>query len=80
MKIGVLTVEPRCYSSKRLKEAAEQRGHKLRLLDTRRFSIELAQGDPDLGYKGKTLPEFDAVIPRIGASLTFFGTALVLQF
>jgi len=80
MKLAILSRSPRCYSTRRLKEAAETRGHKAKVLDTLRFSIDLEQGDPDLFYRSKQLSHYDAVIPRIGSSITYFGTAVVRQF
>lgn len=80
MKIGILSCSPRCYSTQRLKEAALARGHKVKVLNTLRFSIDLDKGQPDLYYKGKILSSYDAIIPRIGASITYFGTAVVRQF
>lgn len=80
MKLGILSSSPRCYSTRRLREAAAQRGHKVRVLDTLRFAIDLKQGEPDLFYQRKHLSEYDAVLPRIGASITYFGTAVVRQF
>ena len=80
MKLGILSVAPRCYSTRRLREAAESRGHKATVLNTLRFAIELSHGDPDLYYRSKPLSHYDAVLPRIGASITYFGTAVVRQF
>jgi ribosomal protein S6--L-glutamate ligase len=80
MKLGILSRSRRCYSTRRLKEAAEKRGHDVKVLDTLRFSIELAQGKPNLFHRSKELEPYDAVIPRIGASITYFGTAVVRQF
>ncbi len=80
MKLAILSRQPRSYSTKRLKEAALERGHKVRVLDTMRFALDLAHGEPDLVYKSKPLPMVDAIIPRIGASITYFGTAVVRQF
>ena len=80
MKLAVLSRNPRCYSSRRLKEAAEHRGHSVKVLDTLKFAIDLAEGDPDLYFRGKQLSDYDAVLPRIGASITEFGTAVVRQF
>ncbi len=80
MKIAILSREPRSYSTKRLVQAAKQRGHTPRVLDTLGFAIMLESDNPDLAYKGRRLPPFDAVIPRIGASITYFGTAVVRQF
>ncbi len=80
MKIGILSCSPNCYSTRRLKEAAESRGHKAKVLNTLRFSIDLDKGQPDLFYRGKSLSHYDAIIPRIGASITYFGTAVLRQF
>lgn len=79
MKLAILSMAPRCYSSRRLKQAAEERGHSVRVLNTLRCAIELEEGEPDLFYRSKELPDFDAVLPRIGASITYFGTAVVRQ-
>lgn len=57
-----------------------QRGHVARVLDTLKFSIDLEAGTPDLYYRGRELSNYDAVLPRIGASITYFGTAVVRQF
>ena len=80
IKLAILSRSLRCYSTRRLREAAVQRGHKVKVLDTLRFAIDLKKGDPDLYYRSKRLSHYDAVIPRIGASITYFGTAVVRQF
>lgn len=80
MKLGILSTAPRCYSSRRLKQAAEERGHEVKILNTLRFAIELKHGDPDLYFRSKHLSDYDAILPRIGASITYFGTAVVRQF
>lgn len=80
MKLGILSRAPRSYSTQRLKTAAIERGHTVKVLDTLRFGIDLASDEPDLQYRGKQLSDYDAVIPRIGASITFFGMAVVRQF
>ena len=80
MKLGILSCNARCYSTKRLLQAATERGHKVRILNTLRFAIDVATGKPDLYYHGKHLRLIDAVLPRIGASITYFGTAVVRQF
>ncbi len=80
MKIAILSRGPRLYSTRRLKEAALAGGHKAKVLNTLSFSIEVEQGHPSLYYKNKRLSDYDAVIPRIGASVTFFGTAVIRQF
>ncbi|MCG8509112.1 MAG: 30S ribosomal protein S6--L-glutamate ligase, partial [Rhodospirillales bacterium] len=80
MKIAILSRSPRCYSTRRLRQAAQQRGHKVTVLDTLRFSIQVEEEEPDLFYRQKRVSSYDAVIPRIGASITFYGTAVVRQF
>lgn len=80
MKVAILSRSMNCYSTRRLKEAAEMRGHLAKVLDTLRFSIDLEKGDPDLFFRAKQLSHYDAIIPRIGASITYFGTAVVRQF
>lgn len=80
MKLAILSCSPRCYSTRRLREAAEQRGHKIKVLDTLKFAIDLERGKPDLYFRRKRLTEYDAVLPRIGSSITYYGTAVVRQF
>ncbi len=80
MKLGILSTAPHCYSTRRLKQAAQERGHQATVLNTLRFAIELQHGEPDLYFRSKHISEYDAVLPRIGASITYFGTAVVRQF
>ncbi|MFT5143000.1 MAG: ribosomal protein S6--L-glutamate ligase [Rhodothermales bacterium] len=80
MKLAILSVSPKCYSTRRLREAAEQRGHQAKVLNTLKFAIDLEEGHPDLYFRQKRLSHYDAVLPRIGASITYFGTAVVRQF
>lgn len=80
MKLAILSRAPQSYSTSRLKAAALQRGHTVRVLNTLRFGIDLAGGIPDLRYRGKQLSDYDAILPRIGNSITYFGTAVVRQF
>ncbi|MGI9472336.1 MAG: RimK family alpha-L-glutamate ligase [Rubripirellula sp.] len=80
MKLAILSRSSTCYSTRRLKEAAEKRGHNVKVLDTLRFAIDLEKGEPDLYYRSKRLSHYDAIVPRIGASITYFGTAVVRQF
>ena len=80
MKLGILSCAPRCYSTRRLREAAEQRGHQVKVLNTLKFAIDLEEGVPDLYFAQKQLSHYDAMLPRIGASITYFGTAVVRQF
>lgn len=80
MKLAILSCGPHAYSTIRLKEAAKQRGHKVKVLNTLKFAIDVKEGAPDLYYRQKLLTEYDAVLPRIGASITYYGTAVVRQF
>lgn len=80
MKLAILSRGPNSYSTRRLKEAALQRGHKVKVLDTLKFAIDLQAGVPDLYFRQKALSDYDAVLPRIGASITYFGMAVVRQF
>ncbi len=80
MKLGILSRSLKCYSTRRLREAAEQRGHKVKVLNTLKFAIDLRAGAPDLFFRQRHLSHYDAVLPRIGASITYFGTAVVRQF
>jgi len=79
-KIAILSRAPGSYSTKRLAAAALDRGHKVRVLNTLRFAIDLSGNEPDLQFRGRRLSDYDAIIPRIGASITYFGTAVVRQF
>jgi len=80
VKVAILSRAPRSYSTKRLRETLQARGHTVKVLDTLRFSISLESESPDLYYRSKRLGAYDAVIPRIGASITSFGAAVVRQF
>ncbi len=80
MKLGILSTSLKCYSTRRLRQAALDRGHKVKVLNTLRFGIELEHGEPNLFFRGKELSTYDAILPRIGASITYFGTAVVRQF
>lgn len=80
MKIAILSRQPRSYSTRRLREAAAVRGHDVRVLNTLKFGIEVEEERPGLYYQGRRMAAVDAVIPRIGTSITFFGTAVVRQF
>ncbi|NQV29417.1 MAG: RimK family alpha-L-glutamate ligase [Candidatus Marinimicrobia bacterium] len=80
MKLGILSAAPKCYSTRRLREAAVQRGHDVKVLNTLKFAIDLEEGEPDLYFHQKQLSHYDAVLPRIGASITYYGTAVVRQF
>ena len=80
MKIAILSRNPKLYSTRRLVEAIQHRGHEVRVLDVLRCYMDIASHRPQLHYKGQELKGFDAVIPRIGASVTFYGTAVLRQF
>ncbi len=80
MQLAILSRARNAYSTRRLVQAAEERGHDVRVLDTLRLTIDLAGDEPDMLYRGKPIDDFDAVIPRIGASITFYGLAVVRQF
>ncbi len=80
MKIGILSRNPKLYSTSRLVEAAEARGHEVHVIDTMRCYMNITSMKPEVHYKGENLTGFDAVIPRIGASVTFYGTAVLRQF
>ena len=80
MKIAILSRNRRLYSTRRLVEAAEERGHKVRVIDILRCYMNIASHKPMVYYRGEALEDFDAVIPRIGASVTFYGAAVLRQF
>ncbi|QEP44960.1 30S ribosomal protein S6--L-glutamate ligase [Ectothiorhodospiraceae bacterium BW-2] len=80
MKIAILSRNRSLYSTRRLVEAGELRGHEMRVLDTLRCYMNIAADRPEVHYAGELLEGFDAVIPRIGASITFYGTAVLRQF
>lgn len=80
MKIAILSRKPSLYSTRRLKEAGEQRGHEVRVVDYLRCYMNITSHRPQVILQGKPLDGFDAVIPRIGATHTFYGTAVVRQF
>ena len=80
MKIAILSRNRKLYSTRRLVEAAEARGHEVRVLDVLRCYMNITSLRPSIHYKGEELTDFDAVIPRIGASVTFYGTAVLRQF
>lgn len=80
MKIIVLSRNPNLYSTKRLVEAGEKRKHEMIVVDHTKCDLIIEKKKPQIYYKGKPLADVDAVIPRIGASVTFYGTAVVRQF
>lgn len=80
MNIVILSRNRRLYSTTRLIEAAIQRGHKAQVIDPLKCYMDIASHRPTVHYKGKKLTQVDAVIPRIGASVTFYGAAVLRQF
>lgn len=80
MKIAILSRNSRLFSTRRLIEAARERGHVVRVLDPLRCYVRIAPNDVAIRYKGKEVRDIDAVIPRIGTSSTFYGTAVLRQF
>jgi len=80
VKIAILSRNPKLYSTRRLVEAAKERGHEVRVIDHTRCYMNITSSSPMVHYKGERLEGFDAVIPRIGASVTFYGTAVLRQF
>ncbi|MBL7862972.1 MAG: 30S ribosomal protein S6--L-glutamate ligase [Cyclobacteriaceae bacterium] len=80
MNIAILSRDARLYSTKRLKEAGEKRGHRVEIIDHMKCVLLIEKKNPMVWYNGKRLDYFDAIIPRIGASVTFYGAAVVRQF
>jgi ribosomal protein S6--L-glutamate ligase len=80
MRLAILSRQPSLYSTRVLVEAAEKRGHAVHVLDTLQFDIRVSRRNPELFYQGRPVEPLDVVIPRIGASITFYGLAVVRQF
>ncbi|MDU0354673.1 30S ribosomal protein S6--L-glutamate ligase [Paraglaciecola aquimarina] len=80
MRIAILSRNPKLYSTKRLVEAGTNLGHQVDVIDTMHCYMDITSNKPSVRYKGKPLPYYDAVVPRIGASVTFYGTSVVRQF
>jgi ribosomal protein S6--L-glutamate ligase len=80
MRLAILSRQPELYSTRALLEAAQARGHAARVMDTLQFDIRISRRSPELFYQGEPVAGIDAVIPRIGASITFYGLAVVRQF
>ncbi len=80
MKIAILSRNKNLYSTRRLIEAAAARGHEVKVIDVLRCYMNITSLKPTIHYRGEALEDFDAVIPRIGASVTFYGTAILRQF
>jgi len=80
MKLVILSANPNLYSTRRLVEVGEKKGHEVIVVDHTKCDLVIEKKKPSVRYKGKELNDIDGVIPRIGASVTFFGTAVVRQF
>lgn len=80
MKIAILSRNAQAYSTRRLRQACLQRGHSARVLDTLRCSMFVESGRPELRYKNEPIAHYDAVVPRVGASISHYGAAVVRQF
>ncbi|MBT1703522.1 30S ribosomal protein S6--L-glutamate ligase [Chryseosolibacter indicus] len=80
MNIAILSRDPKLYSTRRLKEAGEKRGHRVEIIDHMKCVLFIEKKNPMVLYQGRRLDYFDAIIPRIGASVTFYGAAVVRQF
>ena len=80
MRLVILSRQESLYSTRVLVEAARKRGHQVEVMDTLQFDIRVSKQNPELFYRGEPVGPVDAVIPRIGASITFFGLAVVRQF
>jgi ribosomal protein S6--L-glutamate ligase len=80
MKLALMCRNPDLYSHKRIIEAAEEKGHEIDVINHLRCYVNITSHRPQIHYQGEILPKYDAVIPRIGASVTFFGTAVLRQF
>ena len=80
MKIVILSRNPKLYSTKRLVEAGEKRKHQMLVIDHTKCDIIIEKKKPQVIYNGESINDVDAVIPRIGASVTFYGSSVVRQF
>lgn len=80
MKIAILSRNKKLYSTRRLQEAGRALGHEVDVIDTMHCYMDITSNRPVVRLKGQELPQYDAVIPRIGASVSFYGTAVVRQF
>ena len=80
MKIVILSRNPKLYSTRKMVEAGRARGHDVRVIDPLRCYMKIVSHSPEIHYKGEKVENVDAVIPRIGASITFYGTAVLRQF
>jgi ribosomal protein S6--L-glutamate ligase len=80
MKIGILSRDANLYSTRRLVESAQRNGHEVHVIDHLKCDIIIEKEEPRLYYIDHYLTDYDAIVPRVGASVTFYGTAVVRQF
>ncbi|MCS3924817.1 30S ribosomal protein S6--L-glutamate ligase [Methanosalsum natronophilum] len=80
MKIGILSEDKNLYSTRRLIEASKEKGHEVRVINTLRCYMNITSKSPTIHYRGENLEDFDAIIPRIGHSISFYGASVVRQF
>jgi len=80
MKIGILSRNPKIYSTDRLVKASQARGHQVRVIDPVRCFMNITSAKPMIHYKDEVLDDFQVIIPRIGASITYYGSAILRQF
>lgn len=80
MKIAILSRRSSIYSTARIKQAALERGHYVRVIDHMHCNLIMEKGQPQINYHGSLLPKFDAIVPRIGSSVTYYGAAVIRQF
>jgi len=80
MKIGILSTNKKLYSTRRLVEAGNERGHEILVINHNRCYMNITSHNPSVHYKGQVIEGVEAIIPRIGASVSFYGTAVVRQF
>ncbi len=80
MKIGILSRSSQLYSTSRMRSVCEKRGHQVQIINPLRCYMNVSKRHPEIHYQGRVLENFDAIIPRIGTSITFYGTAVVRQF
>ena len=80
MNLGILSTNRNLYSTRRLVEAGEERGHDVRVINHKRCYMNIVSHSPQIHYNGAPIKGIDAIIPRIGASVSFYGTAVVRQF
>ncbi len=80
LRMAILSANPKLYSTQRIKEAGEKRGHEMLIVNHTKCDLLIQGNNPQVYYKGQELKGIDAIIPRIGASVTFYGAAVIRQF